>query len=167
MTYFDHTAQRLRELLDYDPITGVLTRRVANNNGTSAIGDVAGYKKPKGYIDVKLGRSSFRAHRLAWLHFYGEWPNGQIDHINGIEHDNRIANLRVATNNVNAQNKRVAYASSKSGILGVHWRSDIKKWKAQINFCGKKIHIGHYATSDEAKAAYIYAKKFLHPGYSG
>ena len=88
------TQEELKELLDYNPETGLFTWNVYNNikNKTTAgtFND--------GYIQIKIKQKIYQAHRLAWLYVYGEWPKGQIDHINGIRDDNRIENLRDVTN---------------------------------------------------------------------
>ena len=89
------TAARLRELLQYDPETGVFTRLVKTSNGIK-VGDVAGTADARGYILIRVDGWLHLAHRLAWLHMTCEWPKGMIDHINGVRDDNRWSNLRRA-----------------------------------------------------------------------
>lgn len=75
------TAERLRELLEYDEDTGVFKRKARTSNRIS-IGDIAGSSDAKGYVCIRVGGKTYKAHRLAWLYVYGEWPTGEIDHIN-------------------------------------------------------------------------------------
>ena len=89
------TAAQLRELLQYDPETGVVTRLVKSSNGIK-VGDVAGTADARGYILIRVDGWLHLAHRLAWLHMTCEWPKGMIDHINGVRDDNRWSNLRRA-----------------------------------------------------------------------
>ena len=143
-------------MLDYDPETGVF--RWKQTRGPARKGDIAGSKNVYGYID--LTRRKWLAHRLAWLYMYGECPPEQIDHINGVRDDNRIANLRLATNAQNSRNR--LRRKSKSGIKGVSWIPKCRKWKAGICFNGRPIHIGHFATAEEAEQAYRDAAYKLH-----
>src|SRR5574337_469220 len=95
------TADRVRELFAFDSSTGILTRRTKASSNAEA-GAVAGHLS-KGYLLVNVDGIKQKVHRIAWLHHYGEWPPGMIDHINGNRSDNRIANLRVASAAINAQ----------------------------------------------------------------
>ena len=165
MAYFDHTAQRVRELLNYDPATGILTRRVGA--ATTKVGDVADTLNQDGYVYLKLGRRGFFGHRVAWLHFYGAWPISKIDHMNGIRTDNRIANLREVTDLENVQNQRLTGRNSKSGMLGIHWRKDSKKWRVRISVAGKKVLLGSFGTIEEAAAVHLEAKRRMHAGFLG
>lgn len=132
----------LNEVFNYNSETGILTRKLAA--GGLKVGDVAGTKRPNGYIMVSINDKQIRAHRVAWEIYYGEAPNGCIDHINGIRDDNRICNLRVVTvleNNRNLKrNKR-----NKSGVTGVSWERDRCKWIAYIGInAGKHLKLGRF-----------------------
>lgn len=155
------TAERLRELLDYDPLTGIFTWRT--RRGSVPRGGVAGHLGAHRYVVIKLGRRRHRAHRLAWLHTHGVWPALHIDHINGVRHDNRLVNLREANHSENAQNQPHLRANNTSGFLGVTWSARDKRWQAGININKKRIHLGHFHTAEEASAAYREAKARLHP----
>jgi hypothetical protein len=155
------TAALLRELLHYDPETGIFTRKVITTNRVK-VGDVAGSPNQKGYINIMVCGRLHPAHRLAWFYVHGVWPKGQIDHINGIRDDNRIANLREATNSQNKQNMRTARADNESGLLGVRWHKRDRRWHARIMVDGAPKHIGSFGTSEEAQAAYMAAKRRLH-----
>lgn len=153
------TAERLREVLDYDPDTGVFTRKV--RTGNVKIGDVAGSFNGKGYIRIGIDGRLHRAHRLAWLYVTGEWPKDQIDHINGDRGDNRLANLREVNNAENQHNLRKARADNTTGFLGVSPRYG--KFRAYIMVDGKNKHLGCFPTPEAAHAAYLEAKRGLHP----
>jgi hypothetical protein len=122
--------------------------------------------KKDGYLAIKVDKSLFLAHRLAWLHTHGEWPKGQIDHINGIRSDNRLQNLRDVDLSANAQNQRAAHKNNVScGMLGVTGPTSAGKWRAQIVIVGRKTHIGVYEAPAIAHAAYLSAKVAAHQGY--
>jgi hypothetical protein len=144
------TAERLRELLAYDPETGVFTRRVQAARGRGRAGDVAGWVEPDGYVRIRLDGRKCRAHRLAWLYMTGKWPNDQIDHINGRTGDNRWVNLRAATHSENQCNRPLQLNNS-TGYKGVYpYRG---AWRARIKKGGRFIHIGTFATAEAAHVA--------------
>lgn len=161
MAASDLTAQQLRELLDYNPETGDFTW--AKSRVGAKKGSTAGTIRPDSYRSIFLMGYRYLAHRLAWLHYHGSWPTNQIDHISGDRSDNRIANLREATSSINNQNKRAARSDNKStGLLGVFKNG--KRWSARVQFGGTKHNAGIYDTPEEAHAAYIEAKRLMHPG---
>jgi hypothetical protein len=155
------TAHQLRELLAYDPITGVFTRLARTANSVK-VGSVAGSDDGSGYLRICVSGSVQKAHRLAWLYVYGLWPTGDIDHIDGNPSNNRIANLRDVTTSVNMQNQRRARSDNASGFLGVSRVKD--RWRADINTNGKSFYIGLFDSPAVAHAAYIDAKRELHEG---
>jgi hypothetical protein len=155
------TAERLRELLNYDPETGVFTWRVSRR-ATARPGSVAGTITPKGYRNIWIG-GNYRAHRLAWLYVHGKWPDHEIDHIDGNRANNAIANLRDVTRSVNHENLRCARSDNAHGLLGVS-PSKGKRWKTSITVNGKWQHLGTFKTPEEAHAAYLEAKRRLHVG---
>jgi hypothetical protein len=165
------TQARLKELLHYDPETGVFTW-LASTAARIKPGDVAGYRnKRDGRRRIEIGGASYLAHRLAWLYFYGEWPSGHLDHIHGDGHtDNcRIADLRDGSMQQNAQNQRKAHGNNKhSGLLGVQWErrklSAKGKWFALIVVNGRRRRLGTFDTPEEAHDIYVRAKRQLHPG---
>jgi hypothetical protein len=153
--------ETLLSLLTYDPETGVL-RWKKNMGGKANAGSVAGHIKSTGYCSIGLLCREHPAHRLAWAIHHGEWPAGEVDHINGIRSDNRIQNLRDVSRAVNAQNQRAAHRDNLGGVLGASRFRD--RWRSQIWHAGKRVHLGIYATKEEAHAAYVTAKRQLHPG---
>ncbi len=159
--------QTLRRVLDYNPETGVFTR-TARLAQCHQVGDRADYEvtssKLKGYRRVGLFNERYLAHRLAWFHFYGEWPGKMIDHINGEKGDNRIANLRDVSAQTNLQNKRRCRPSNVSGLLGAVWNPPTKTWRARIQTGKTFVHIGMFNTAQEAHEAYVKAKRIYHAG---
>lgn len=156
------TQELLHAYLHYDPETGIFIRLKAWNR-PSRIGKKAGYPHKDGYWSITVLKKSYLAHRLAWLYMTGSFPEFELDHLNGIRDDNAFANLREATHSQNLQNTRKARSDSKSGVLGVTWYAPTKKWRATIILNGKQIHIGYFATTELAHAAYLAKKRELHP----
>lgn len=152
------TADRLRELLSYDPDTGVFVWKV-KRGGLAQAGTVAGTILTKGHRAIEIDDVLHAAHRLAWLYVYGEWPIGWLDHANNKPDDNRIANLRLATPAENARNRRTW--SNRTLPKGVHRAKGgrTKPFEARIFVDGRLKHIGCFATVDDAKAAYLAAAK--------
>ena len=153
------TANRVREVLNYTPETGIFTWGLSI--GRAMAGSVAGGIHHSGYRDITINRRKYKAHRLAWLYIYGAWPLGEIDHINSLSDDNRIANLRIVTRSQNMQNQRRARKDNKVGMLGV--RIIRGRFVAYIGIGNKKYkHIGSYPSIIEAHNAYVSAKRKLH-----
>ena len=135
--------KKVRELLDYDPLTGIFSLRSTG----CAIGKI--YHK-KGYRRIYIAGKSYRASHLAWLWMTGEWPKLQIDHRNRIASDDRWENLRLATHAQNCQNRGMQ-SNNKSGVKGVYF--DRGKWRAFIWTDGKSTFIGRFSSLDEAAEA--------------
>lgn len=161
MTSLNNTLshERLKQVLHYDPDTGIFTRK-ARIQGAK-LGAVAGGVGNDGYCRIRIGCIKYMAHRLVWLYVHGDFPVADIDHINGSRADNRIANLRKATDAENSQN-RIANRNSTSKYLGVYWNKLAKKWKAQITVNRKQHYLGYFVTEEEAHAAYRKAKAQIH-----
>jgi hypothetical protein len=145
------TYQRLRELLDYEPQTGKFFWKVRTARCVK-IGSLAGAIERNGYRRIDLLNKHYLAHRLAWLYVNGEWPLGDLDHVNGNKDDNRVANLRPATVSQNAMNKKMP-ATNKTGFKGVCQVG--KKFQAGIKRNGKSTHLGWHDTPEAAHAAYV------------
>lgn len=155
----DLTAEALRSVLNYDPVSGVFTWRAPVARSVS-VGDVAGSRATQGYLQIKVSGRPYMAHRLAWLYVHGKWPADQVDHRNGDRTDNRIENLRECSQGENGQNLAV-YRSNTSGLTGVTHRAG--QWRARIDVGGKQKHLGWFRTAEDASAAYLRAKAELHP----
>jgi hypothetical protein len=143
----DITAERVRELLHYDPETGVFARRVSVS-GRRRAGGVGSIERD-GYIRITICRHRFPAHRLAWFYQTGEWPGADIDHVNGDRADNRLCNLREATRSRNCMNARMP-ANNTSGFKGVIWDRYKRKWRADIKLNGKNKTLGLFASPERA-----------------
>jgi hypothetical protein len=155
------TLERIREVMDYDPATGVFIRKV-KTGPRHEVGERADKNLDNGYLRIGLDGRKLLAHRVAWLYVHGAWPKGFIDHINGDRSDNRIANLRAANHRINAENQVRAHATNRSGILGVYKFRD--HWRARITSRGKVYNLGEFDSQKEAFAAYVTAKRLLHEG---
>ena len=151
------TAEYLRSILDYNSETGIFTWKVRTANRVK-VGDVAGYSNGNDYLQISVQSRLYQAHRLAWLHTRGVWPKDQIDHINRNRSDNRISNLREATNKQNQQNTG-KQSNNTSGHPGVSWYKRISKWQAQIDHNQKHIHLGYFTDIEEALSARKAAEK--------
>lgn len=154
------TLERLKELLYYNPETGIFTRLVSASVGTYA-GDIAGNLNADGYVQLCIDYKIYRAHRLAWFYMTGEWPTKQVDHKDGIRSNNVFSNLRSASNAENCQNQRKPHKDSSSGFLGVSKKG--YKWRSAITINGKQVVLGYFKTPELASEAYVAAKKNLHP----
>lgn len=172
------TPEQLRELLTYDPETGKLfwkergrdkfknnqshgawNTKYAGREAFTAIGN-------HGYRTGSVNDKMYTAHRVIWAIFYGEWPENQIDHKNCLRTDNRICNLRVATQQENNRNLRKSRVNT-SGYKGVSWHDHTKKWVAGINLGnGKRLHLGLFQTAEDAHKAYCEAAKLYHGDFA-
>ena len=148
--------------LKYDPETGLFTRikSVPGNKGKE--GSIAGGVSVQGYVEINFRGGKKKAHRLAWLYMTGEWPEKDVDHINGDRSDNRWENLREADDSMNAQNQRRPNRRGTTGYLGASRFGG--RFRAQIQVDGVVRHIGLYDTALEAHEAYVAKKRELHPG---
>lgn len=155
------THSKLLELVNYDPETGVFTNKVKRVK--SPAGRVLGVLHPQGYMQARLLYRTYLLHRLAWFYVYGKWPKEHIDHINGDKKDNRIANLREATNSENMQNVPSALSRSKSKVRGVSWDATRNKWTAHICVDGKQKNLGRFDDLNVAAHVYAQARQVFHP----
>jgi hypothetical protein len=145
--------QELLRLVSYDPETGILTRKVRTSNRVQ-IGDIVGSLGGNGYFIARIGGHLGYVHQFVWLYVNGFWPEHDIDHRDLDKTNNRISNLRRATESQNSGNI-LPHSDSKSGIKGVHPKRD--KWCAQIMCQGKRVTLGSFSTKEEAAAAYLEA----------
>jgi hypothetical protein len=148
------TAERLRELLHYNPETGEFTWLAAPRAQRQA-GDRAGFAN-NGYRLIGIAGHRYYEHRLAWLYMAGEWPPENIDHRDLDRANNRWTNLRLATYSQNAQNRPIGKANT-SGYKGVYWHKIDEKWRAVIRVGGRRKHLGLFNDKEAAHAAYVAA----------
>lgn len=156
------TADRLRELLHYDPETGAFTWLRQRGKGKIKPGTPAGgICKRFGYVFIRADDGLYRAHRLAWLYMTGAWPLESIDHIDRDKANNRWSNLRAATPAENGQNCRLR-RDNKTGHTGVFWDEKRQLYLASI-VKDKRTHwLGRYPTLEEALSVRLRAKESLH-----
>lgn len=150
------TQSELKALVSYDPITGAFTRLVQTSPRAKA-GQTAGWLDGRGYTCFHIGGREEKAHRLAWLYVYGYWPTKEIDHINRIKTDNRIANLRHVSRQENECNKGVQ-KNNRSGFKGVSWHKQRGMYEAYCCIGGKKTGLGFFDDPAQGHAAYLQAR---------
>jgi len=153
--FTEEEIKALKDQFYYNPETGELFRKLKSRLKQT------GWPNGKGYAKTRFRKKIYFVHRIAWAIYYGTNPKEQIDHKNGDGTDNRILNLREATNQQNSFNTK-CLITSKSGIKGVHWYKKIKRWQAQIRINGKKQHLGSFTSKEEAVLAYQAKAKELH-----
>ena len=153
------TQEEVKRIFKYDRKTGALVRRFSV--GKAVAGTHSTCKDRDGYIVIGINKKLYRAHRVVWLYFHGQWPNNDCDHINRIKDDNRIQNLRDITRSQNKQNQLVTRVS-KSGIKGVCWVAKIGRWQAEITHQGKSYILGRFVDIEDAAKAYKAAAKKFH-----
>ena len=147
------THPELLSLAHYSPETGVFTR--------ISDGYVMGKPDRKGYLLTWLKSWRFRCHRLAWFYMTGNWPEKEIDHINGEPGDNRWANLRECNHRQNNHNQPMR-RNNTSGVKGVSWNSRARKWHVQVCLNYKIHHGGLYARLEDAAVAARSLRDRLH-----
>lgn len=159
-SYRSLTPDEVSSVVTYNALTGALHWLLDGANHMA--GDVAGRKAAKGYLGLSINGAPVLCHRLIWFMAYGEWPAGDIDHINGRRQDNRLSNLRAVSRALNMQNLRAAHADSESQILGVYFDRRRGKWYSSIFAGGRNRFLGYFDSTDLASQAYVAAKRELH-----
>lgn len=150
------SASKLRKIFRYDTDTGLFWNLATNKRA-------GGDKTNDGYLRISIDSCAYRAHRLAWLYVHGVWPN-LIDHINGDRTDNRLCNLREVSRSQNSWNSTHS-RKTISGLKGVHYRAESKKYRARIVINGKLVTLGHFNTPQEAQQAYLEQAKKVHGSF--
>jgi len=159
MTTRTLTQEYLKSILNYNPETGVLTWAIFKN-ARAQIGDVAGTKDSKGYIQIRIDNRFYRAHRIIWIYVYGETPTHNIDHIDGNRSNNAISNLRLASVSQNNQNRKRNEKSSTQ-YKGIYLVKKSGKFVAQIKKNRVHHYLGLFDTPEEAHSAYCKKAKEL------
>jgi hypothetical protein len=164
----DLTRDELKEFLDYNPLTGQFTRKASPVKNQTKPGDIAGCLHVSGYIKIKVKNKVYSAHRLAWLYMVGDWPQLEIDHIDGNKANNVWSNLRQSTRSQNQAN-RGKNKNNRSEYKGVSWHKASKSWAGQVgimeNGKRKTIWKGGFKTKLEAYIWYCEASEFYHGEY--
>lgn len=140
----------LKERMEYNSSTGLFVR--TKSKGGKPKGSIAGNTDQDGYVVIGLFGNNYKAHRLAWLWRYGCWPQGEIDHIDGVRSNNAISNLRDVSKSDNMKNTR-RRKTNRSGITGVSFCSETNKWCARITVDGRLIQLGRFDDIAEASLA--------------
>lgn len=148
------TQQQLKEILHYDPETGIFRWRHERVNGQIKPWTIAGNIQTKGYVMLCINYIRHLGHRLAWLYMTGNWPTKGIDHIDGNRSNNKFTNLREATCKENCENRGLS-KTNKSGFRGVNFHPTSKKWLARVGHNYKQVYIGLFDTAEEANIAAI------------
>jgi len=141
------TQERLKQLLHYNPETGVFTR--IESNRKDRLGKQPGSRNTKGHVQIRLDGTLYVAHRLAWLYMTGKFPTNQIDHIDGDKTNNKIVNLREATNKQNQENVPLQ-VNNTSGYRGVSFNKPTRKFRAYVCHNRQQITLGFFKTAEEA-----------------
>lgn len=161
-------ANEVRDLLDYDPISGVFTWKMRSDGparwNAEWVGRQAGSVNHDGYISIGIRNRRYQAHRLAWAWMIGTWPDRDIDHVDGNRSNNQWQNLRKATKSQNSQNTKIPKTNT-TGVKGVCYDKNTGKWQSQIRCNGKRMYLGQFASISQAQAAYEMAARRLHGEY--
>jgi hypothetical protein len=139
------TADELRSMFDYQD--GNLYAKKPRRGVKQ--GAPVGYKRKDGYTRVKINQQGYMLHRLIWFWHYSEWPDEEIDHEDTDCTNNRIGNLRLAEHSGNITNRGIQ-SNNTSGIKGVVYEKNSKKWKAYVSINKKLKHLGTFATKELA-----------------
>lgn len=154
------TGERLKELLTYDPETGVFRWRVASSNRAPAGSIARNIDRATGYIRVNVDGRRYYAHRLAFLYMTGAFPPAEVDHINGDPSDNRWLNLRPATRSENERNKGIRRGNAL-GVKGVE-RLKSGNFQVRLSVNGKRMTFGTYGNLKDAAARRDEVANLLH-----
>ena len=149
------TAERLREVLDYNPESGEFRWLLATNSMVR-VGMIAGSINRGGYSLICIDGGRYLAHRLAFLFMTGKFPELDVDHTDGDTANNSWTNLREATVSENHANSR-RRCDNTSGHKGVSFRKASQNWCAQIQVNGRKMYLGLFESAEAAHAAYLAA----------
>lgn len=166
----DLTYAQVASLIKCDPATGKLVwlerkplptqspARVAAWNDRYAGKEAFTSTNSGGYRSGRILGRDFRAHQVVWMMAYREWPDGEVDHINGDRSDNRLDNIRLVDRSTNMRNIRRPKTNT-SGAIGVSWNKVAQKWEAHIQISGRKKHLGLFGSVAEARSARLLASK--------
>lgn len=157
------TQARLKDVLQYDPESGVFTWSSCRRNHINK-GAVAGGVNQEGYVEIKIFQRRYKAHRLAWFYMTGQWPE-VIDHINRKRDDNRFCNLRDCSIQQNSCNTGLSDRNT-SGYRGVSKHKQSGKWKVDVKVKGKKLFFGLFEDIELAGLVAEEARSKMHGDYA-
>jgi hypothetical protein len=157
----------LRAALSYNPDTGefVWLRR-GNPYQDVLAGKPAFITNVNGYLNATIDGERYQAPRVAFKMVHGRDPLGEVDHINGDRSDNRVCNLREVTASENRRNAACPRTNT-SGIVGVSYRADKRRWRANITLNNRAVHLGYFDTWGDAVNARAAAEREhgFHPNH--
>jgi len=136
------TQKRLKEVLHYDPDTGIFTNRI-NRSSRAREGKEAGCICPDGYRYIYIDNKKYHASRLAFLYMRGYFPEHEVDHEDRIKHNDKWENLRHLTHSCNMKNVGIK-SNNTSGVTGVYWGRGRQRWRAKICVAGEIKYLGDY-----------------------
>lgn len=148
------TAELLRHLLDYDKTTGEFTWKNPKAKCLKPGAKAGSHSSGSGYVYIEIDYQPYGAHRLAWLHSYGEWPKYEIDHINGDTSDNRLENLQHVTHRENVRKG----TNQPVEMHGIYWNTERQKYHVQFDVKGKRRFFGRFADKETAIAKAVEVK---------
>ena len=140
------TWERLRQLVSYDPDTGVFTRLVGGPGRGNRVGAVAGGNAGGGYRSINIDGHLYKEHRVAVFYMTGKWPEGVVDHRDRVRSNNRWLNLRDISDELNRQNRTHASAHSLTGMLGVQVVAG--GFRGHIGINGRTEYLGTFETPE-------------------
>ena len=147
-------------LLEYDKSSGIFKWK-ESRGGYAKKGMVAGGVDSKGYVQIKINRKLYLAHRLVWLVEFGQFPKMHIDHVDRNPKNNAIQNLRLCTRFENQQNVGVRKTNT-SGHVGVSYVKRSNKWLSYISVNKKTVRLGLFESIGDAVDARTNAKSKFH-----
>lgn len=149
----------LRELFFYDPDSGIL--RWKKTRRSELIGMNAGTPDGKGRLRVEINSKTYPVHHIIFAMHFARWPKDQLDHRNQIKTDNRIANLREATNAQNSRNRKSKIRELPKGVCLHKGR-----YIARIMRDGITVNLGSFDTAKHAAGAYKAASHSIHEEFA-
>lgn len=150
----------IQDYLKYDPDTGLFTWIKRKSRSPVQVGDIAGHKNARGYIEIRFEGTLYLAHRLAFLFMTGSIPD-YVDHEDEDKSNNKWLNLRKATKSQNGCNVGIP-AHNTSGVKGVSFSKPNRKWIAQVVHKGVYYYLGYHDDVESAKMAVMTKRKELH-----
>ncbi len=158
------TLERVRQVLDYNPDSGVLTWKVGMRKVKAGEQVTQKLCRSQKYKRVGLDGKTYPYHKLVWFHYYGKWPSKLLDHRNGVHADNRIKNLREASTHQNIFNSKISTKNSTGfkGVSRATSKRGVVKYRSAIQAYGKNVNLGLFQTAEEAHEAYKAAAAKLH-----
>lgn len=146
------SVERLREILHYDPATGIFTHRVSRNG--VRVGTQAGTLDPRGMRVLSINSKYVAAKRIAFLYMTGEMPAEDVLCLNGNLDDIRFSNLQLLTRSQTTAHQVLLSRANRSGFRGVSWHKASGRWRASIGIGKKSVYLGLFSDPIDGARAY-------------